>query len=127
MNKKFTNSHKRIQLEEKITEYELGDLDKVVKQLNDMKTKIPPEALEVWTDISLDHNYGYYDSIDKYLRIDISYWLPMTEEELATKKAETALRSKAAREAAKAKKVNSEEVERKLYEELKKKFEKTDG
>lgn len=114
-------THKQISHVEKLDEYiSFEGLKEVIAKIESM---IPTDAIDVYKSFDIERNYGYYDSIDIELQFRVTYWLPLTEEEIKKKKENAAAIAKGKREAEKKRKQEEEERDRREYERLKKKFE----
>jgi hypothetical protein len=111
---------KRIELRKDIPSY--VNLDWAIDALQAIKDSIPKDAFDIETSFYPEKSYGYYDSVDVDIKVDITYWIPYTEEELADRRSEAAKRAAATRKANETKRRKAEEQERLEYERLKEKF-----
>lgn len=113
--------HKYVTRSEVISEY--LSLEGFIAELNRIKALIPLDAVEPCSSVTCEYRRGYYDDIETDIRVNYSYWVEFTPEELQEREdAAKEKRAKAIRDAI-TRKRNKEEKDREEYERLKKKFE----
>jgi cbb3-type cytochrome oxidase cytochrome c subunit len=110
-------THKRINLTHEIDRY-LG-IEEFINALIKAKDSVPSEGSNAYIHLDISQEYGYYDDVYPVVKVNVSYDIPLTEDELAANK----LRRQKEAEAKRNEKQMREAREKAEYERLKSKFE----